>query len=187
MPTGLTSSENHKEFINEELDTHSKSWAGSPMESAFVVASRKCTLLQRDQIPKIAKLLISSWHFFDLADEIAGVSAADLIAEVTEQEEHLFRAIKSGVENLRAVCCQKVLSMLIVALFEEFAYALVKVLLNLSGDAQNDVQLVFDDDGMGHSTSGNLLGFASKLSFAKTFILFQVVFMLNDCRCKLQD
>ena len=160
----LQSSDNHQEFINKELESNSKCWSGSPMESAFVVTSRKCTLIQRDQLSKITKLLISSWKFLELADEITGIGATSMGNEIAELGECLFEAIKAGLKNLHLVCCSKVLSMLTAMLFEESAFTLLKVLLNLSDEARNDVQLVFDDSRKDESFGGNLMNFATKVS-----------------------
>jgi hypothetical protein len=180
----LTASESHYEFVNEELQSSCKCWAGSPMESAFAVTTRKCTLIQKDNISKIAKLLISSWKFLDLADEIAGISAASSSHEITDQRESLFHVIKLGFHNLHSVCCQKVFSMLASVLFEEFAFALLKVLLNLSDEARNDVQLVIDDSISNQSLGDNLTGFAMKVFFeCCAAILFRFSLALGaSCR-----
>ena len=172
--TELNSSENHQEFINQELQSSSKGWAGSPMESAFAVTTRKCTLIQRENVSKLAKFLISSWRFLDLADEIAGIGAASSTHAITEQSDALFKVVKVGIHNLNSVCSPKILSMLTSVLFEEFAFSLLKVLLNLSDEARNDVQLVLDDSITNHSLEENLTGLAVKVSFAKT-----------SCRCAL--
>jgi hypothetical protein len=184
--TELTSSENRQEFINQELQSSSKCWAGSPMESAFAVTVRKCTLIQRENLSKLAKFLIFSWKFLDLADEIAGIGAASSSDARTEQSDALFKVIKLGIHNLNSVCCQKVMSMLTSVLFDEFAFSLLKVLLNLSDEARNDVQLVFDDDPTNHSLGDNLAGFAGKVSFAKTscscIFAFADLFLGASCR-----
>ena len=137
------------------------------MESAFAVTTRKCTVIQREHLSKIASLLISSWKFLDLADEIAGIGAVSSSHEVTQQSESLFLAIKLGVHNLHSVCSQKIFSMLTSVLFEEFAFALLKVLLNLSHETRNDVQLVYDDGVSTQSLGDNLAGFAMKASRTK--------------------
>ena len=138
------------------------------MESAFAVTTRKCTVIQREHLSKIASLLISSWKFLDLADEIAGIGAVSSSHEVTQQSESLFLAIKLGVHNLHSVCSQKIFSMLTSVLFEEFAFALLKVLLNLSHETRNDVQLVYDDGVSNQSLGDNLAGFAMKASRTNT-------------------
>jgi hypothetical protein len=131
------------------------------MESSFAAILRSLTLLQRDQLSKIAKLLISSWNFLDLADEIAGVGAVSSGDQIAEQHERLFKPVKSGLNNLCTVCCHKVFSMLIAVLFEEIAFVLLKVLLNLSAEARQDVQLVYDGSHE-NSLAGDLFGFAAK-------------------------
>ncbi len=142
------------------------------MESAFAATLRNLSLLQRDQLSKTAKMLISCWKFLDLADEIAGVGAVSSSNQVLENEQ-LLKVIKLELKNLRTVCCHKVFSMLTAALFEEFAFVLLKVLLNLSDDARQDVQLVLDDGGdelsVGDKLIGeNFMGFAAKECFSQS-------------------
>jgi hypothetical protein len=154
------------------------------MESAFAVTTRKCTVIQREHLSKIASLLLSSWKFLDLADEIAGIGAVSSSHEVTQQSESLFLAIKLGVHNLHSVCSQKIFSMLTSVLFEEFAFALLKVLLNLSHETRNDVQLVYDDGVSNQSLGDNLAGFAMKASRTKKLRCSTRVYFVIVCRCK---
>lgn len=139
-----------------------KGWAESPMESAFAAILRSLTLLQRDQLSKTAKLLISGWNFLDIADEIAGVGAVSSGHQIAEQHERLFNPVKNGLNNLCTVCGHKVFSMLIAVLFDEIAFVLLKVLLNLSAEARQDVHLVFEDSSHGNLLAGDLYGFAAK-------------------------
>jgi hypothetical protein len=179
----LNVSDNHKAFVNKELESATKSWAGSPMESAFAAVLRNLTLLQRDQISKTAKILISSWKVLDLADELVGIGAVSSSNQNSEQHEQLFNVIKLGLARLSTVCCHKVLSLLTAVLFEEFAFAMLKVLLNLSEEARQDVQIISEDGSDEHFLGGNLMGFAAKerdsrkfpiINLWVTLIIFQV-------------
>ena len=153
------------------------------MESAFAAILRSLTLLQRDQLSNIAKLSISSWNFLDLADEIAGVGAVSSGDQIAEQHERLFKPVKSGLDNLCTVCCHKVFSVLIAVLFEEIAFALLKVLLNLSAEARQDVQLV-DDGGHENSLADDLFGFAAKECSTTTLnSVFMFTLLLSGSCC----
>ena len=173
----LDSSNNCKAFINQEFQASSKCWTGSPMETAFSLATRKCTHFQRDHLPKLAKLLVSKWNFLDLVDEIVGISVASLRNQVLDQQVQLFERIKMGLKDLHTVCCQKIFSILTAMLFDEFAFAILKVLLNLNDDARNDVQLVINDYTKEDSMGANLMGLAAKVFF----LLACFICILDNC------
>jgi hypothetical protein len=124
----------------------------------------------------------------DLADEIVGIGAVSSSSQISEQHEHLFKATKLGLKRLSTACCHKILSMLTAALFEEFAFVFLKVLLNLSDEARQDVQLVMDDGSDERSIGDNLLGFAAKERFMPHLFASQLFCShLKYFRCMLLD